>query len=181
MLEAQYRYIKDANLQTMKTDDATLMGLAAEVGSRLKARSLMLATAESCTGGWIAKCMTDVAGSSAWFERGFITYSDQAKAAMLGVRQSLLTEHGAVSEAVVREMASGAASWSHAQVTVAVSGIAGPDGGSAEKPVGTVWIAWRWADGKVTARHFLFQGDREAVRRAAVLAALEGLKEGLKP
>jgi nicotinamide-nucleotide amidase len=164
----------------MNTDDASLAKLAAEVGQRLKAAGLKLAAAESCTGGWIAKALTDVAGSSAWFERGFITYSDEAKLAMLGVRQASLDAHGAVSEAVVREMAEGAADWSLAQVAVAVSGIAGPDGGSPEKPVGTIWIGWRWADGKVLSRHFLFQGDRESIRRQTVLAALEGLKAGLK-
>lgn len=164
----------------MQNDDATLMQLAAEVGRRLKSAGLLLAAAESCTGGWIAKALTDVAGSSTWFERGFITYSNEAKAAMLGVMQSTLAAHGAVSEAVVREMAAGAASWSRAQVTVAVSGIAGPDGGTPEKPVGLIWIAWRWADGKLSAREFRFPGDRESVRRAAVLAALEGLRDGLK-
>ena len=163
----------------MKTDDASLVKLAAEVGQRLKAAGLKLAAAESCTGGWIGKALTDVAGSSAWFERGFITYSDEAKVAMLGVQPGTLKAHGAVSEAVVREMAAGAADWSQAQVTVAVSGIAGPDGGSPEKPVGTVWIGWRWADGKLLSRHFLFQGDRESVRRQAVQAALEGLRDGL--
>ncbi|HEY1772498.1 MAG TPA: nicotinamide-nucleotide amidase [Gammaproteobacteria bacterium] len=164
----------------MQTDDRSLQALAADVGQRLKAAGLKLAAAESCTGGWIAKTLTDVAGSSVWFERGFITYSNEAKLAMLGVRQATLDAHGAVSETVVREMAEGAADWSLAQVAVAVSGIAGPDGGSPEKPVGTVWIAWRWADGKVLSRHFLFKGDRESVRRQAVLTALEGLKEGLK-
>jgi nicotinamide-nucleotide amidase len=163
----------------MKTDDASLAKLAAEVGQRLKAAGLKLAVAESCTGGWIAKALTDVAGSSAWFERGFITYSNEAKLAMLGVRQASLDTHGAVSETVVREMAEGAADWSLAQVAAAVSGIAGPDGGSPDKPVGTVWIGWRWADGKVLSRHFLFQGDRESIRRQSVLAALEGLKAGL--
>ena len=163
----------------MQTDDRSLQRLAAEVGAKLKAAGLKLAVAESCTGGWIAKALTDVAGSSAWFERGFVTYSNEAKLAMLGVRQASLDVHGAVSETVVREMAEGAADWSLAQVAVAVSGIAGPDGGSPEKPVGTVWIAWRWADGMVLSRHFLFQGDRESIRRQSVLAALEGLKAGL--
>src|SRR5215469_18971784 len=163
----------------MDSNDATLQALAAEVGHKLKDRGLMLATAESCTGGWIAKAMTDIAGSSAWFERGFITYSNEAKAAMLGVRQPTLAAHGAVSEEVVREMAAGAANWSQARVTVAVSGIAGPDGGTADKPVGTVWIAWRWADGRVEARHHLFKADRSSVRFQAVLAALEGLRDGL--
>lgn len=163
----------------MNTDDRSLQLLASDVGAKLKAKGLKLAAAESCTGGWIAKALTDVAGSSVWFERGFITYSNKAKLAMLGVRQASLDAHGAVSETVVREMAEGAADWSLAQVAVAVSGIAGPDGGSPEKPVGTVWIGWRWADGKVFCRHFLFQGDRESIRRQTVLAALEGLKAGL--
>jgi len=164
----------------MKTDDASLAKLAAEVGQRLQAAGLKLAAAESCTGGWIAKVLTDVAGSSGWFERGFVTYSNESKLAMLGVRQASLDAHGAVSETVVREMAEGAADWSLAQVAVAVSGIAGPDGGSPGKPVGTVWISWRWVDGKVLSRHFLFQGDRESIRRQSVLAALEGLKAGLQ-
>jgi nicotinamide-nucleotide amidase len=163
----------------METNDVTLQALAAEVGGKLKAAGLMLATAESCTGGWIAKVMTDTAGSSAWFERGSVTYSNESKAAMLGVRARTLEQYGAVSEAVVREMAEGAASWSQARVTVAVSGIAGPDGGSPEKPVGTVWIAWRWASGQVTAKAFLFHGDRDSVRFQAVLTALEGLRDGL--
>jgi nicotinamide-nucleotide amidase len=163
----------------MHADDKTLQALAAEVGAKLKAAGLKLATAESCTGGWIGKVLTDVAGSSAWFERGFIAYSDEAKVAMLGVQPGTLKAQGAVSQAVAREMAAGAADWSQAQVTVAVTGIAGPDGGNPEKPVGTVWIAWRWADGKVLSRHFLFQGDRESIRKQSVLATLEGLKEGL--
>jgi nicotinamide-nucleotide amidase len=163
----------------MKTDAVTLQALAGDVGRRLKSAGLMLATAESCTGGWIGKALTDVAGSSEWFERGFVTYSDEAKAAMLGVKAATLERHGAVSEPVVREMAQGAADWSRAQVTVAVSGIAGPDGGTQEKPVGTVWIGWRWASGQVSARHFLFKGDRDSVRFQAVLAALEGLRDGV--
>jgi len=163
----------------MKTGDVTLEALATDLGRRLKAAGLMAAVAESCTGGWIAKALTDVPGSSGWFERGFVTYSDEAKQAMLGVRAATLGQHGAVSEAVVREMAEGAASWSRAQVTVAVSGIAGPDGGTPEKPVGLVWIAWRAASGEVTAREFSFKGDRDSVRFQAVLAALEGLRDGL--
>jgi nicotinamide-nucleotide amidase len=163
----------------MKTDDATLQALAAEVGAKLKAGGLKAATAESCTGGWIGKVLTDVAGSSAWFERGFITYSDEAKVAMLGVQPGSLKAHGAVSEAVAREMAAGAADWSQAQVTVAVTGVAGPDGGSPEKPVGTVWIAWRWADGRLESRLYSFSGDRESIRRHTVLAALEGLRGGV--
>ncbi|HEU5399698.1 MAG TPA: CinA family protein [Gammaproteobacteria bacterium] len=163
----------------MKTDDGSLQALAAEVGRRLKAAGLMLATAESCTGGWIAKAMTDVAGSSEWFDRGYVTYSNAAKLASLGVKQATLDAEGAVSEATVREMAEGAALASGTRIAVAVSGIAGPDGGGPGKPVGTVWIAWRWAQGQVTARQFLFKGDREAIRRATVAAALEGLRDGL--
>jgi len=163
----------------MKTDDGSLQALAAEVGRRLKAAGLQLVTAESCTGGWIAKAMTDVAGSSEWFDRGYVTYSNAAKLASLGVTQATLEAEGAVSEATVREMAAGAAEVSGTCIVVAVSGIAGPDGGSPSKPVGTVWIAWCWAGGQVTARQFLFKGDREAIRRATVAGALEGLIDGL--
>lgn len=163
----------------MHTDDTSLQALAAEVGQRLKAAQLTLVTAESCTGGWIAKAMTDVAGSSEWFDRGYVTYSNAAKLASLGVRQGTLDAEGAVSEATVREMAAGAAEASGSRIAVAVSGIAGPDGGGPDKPVGTVWIAWRWAQGQVTARQYLFKGDREAIRRATVAMALEGLRDGL--
>ena len=162
----------------MQPDDATLKTLAEEVGKRLQAKKLSLATAESCTGGWIAKVITDVPKSSGWLERGFVTYSNESKVAMLGVRQASLDAHGAVSEPVAREMAEGAAHWSRAQVAVAVTGIAGPDT-SEHKPVGMVWIAWRWAEGRVETRLFQFSGDRESVRRQTVLAALEGLKTGL--
>ena len=163
----------------MQPDDATLKNLAQDLGEQLGMRKLSLAAAESCTGGWIGKVLTDVSGSSGWFERGFVTYSDESKVAMLGVRQSSLDAFGAVSEAVAREMAEGACEWSRAQLAVAVTGIAGPNGGSLEKPVGTVWIAWRWADGRVEAREFHFPGDRESVRRHTVLAALNGLKTAL--
>ncbi len=163
----------------MKTDDGSLQALAGEVGRRLMLNSLKLAAAESCTGGWIAKALTDVAGSSDWFDRGFTVYSNNAKQAMLGVKPATLAEHGAVSEAVAREMAAGAVGHSEAGVAVAVTGIAGPSGGSAAKPVGTVWIAWAWPDGAVEAKLFHFKGGREAVRRASVGAALEGLQEGL--
>jgi len=163
----------------MNTDDASLQTLATDVGRRLVLNSLKLAAAESCTGGWIGKALTDVAGSSDWFDRGFTVYSNHAKEAMLGVKPETLKEHGAVSEAVAREMAAGAVAHSEAGVAVAVTGIAGPSGGSAAKPVGTVWIAWAWPDGAVTAELFHFAGDREGVRRASVQAALEGLKEGL--
>lgn len=167
------------SISTMRDDDIELTELAAELGRRLLTKNLKLTSAESCTGGWVAKCLTDIAGSSDWFDRGFVTYSNAAKSAMLQVQGKTLAEQGAVSEAVVREMAAGALTHSAATVAVAVSGIAGPDGGSAAKPVGTVWIAWAWPDGEVTATHFRFTGGREAVRRAAVGAALQGLLDGV--
>jgi len=139
----------------------------------LLSRTALLACAESCTGGWIAKTLTDLAGSSAWFDRGFVTYSNAAKQDMLGVSALTLEQHGAVSEAVVREMAQGALSSSAASYSLAVSGIAGPGGGSVDKPVGTVWLAW--ADTTVVAECFHFEGDREAVRAQAVEQALLGL------
>jgi nicotinamide-nucleotide amidase len=149
--------------------------LAEQVGATLKAHGMMLATAESCTGGGIAQALTDISGSSSWFERGFVTYSNLAKVEMLGVRQPTLDAHGAVSEATVREMAAGALQHSHAQVAVAVSGIAGPTGGTAEKPVGTVWFGWALRDGEVHARLHHLSGDRAAVREQSVRIALQGL------
>lgn len=149
----------------------TLITLA----EQLKQRGWMLATAESCTGGWIAKCCTDVAGSSAWFDRGFITYSNAAKQDMLGVRAETLAQYGAVSEAVVAEMATGALRHSQAHIAVAVSGIAGPSGGSPEKPVGTVCFAWAMRNGEVLTKTCQFAGDREAVRWQSVVFALNGI------
>lgn len=149
--------------------------LAAQAGAALKARGLMLATAESCTGGGVAQALTDIAGSSVWFERGFVTYSNIAKFEMLGVRQSTLETHGAVSEATVREMAAGALTHSHANISVSVSGIAGPSGGTAEKPVGTVWFAWALRDGEVHARLHHLAGNRAAVREQSVQIALQGV------
>ena len=140
---------------------------------------LRLVVAESCTGGWLAKVVTDLAGSSAWLDRGFVTYSNAAKQEMLGVRAETLAAQGAVSEAVVAEMAMGALSRSHAHVAVAISGVAGPGGGSPEKPVGTVWLAWAWPEGRVETRRFHFDGDRDAVRRCSVQAAIDGLVERL--
>ncbi len=159
----------------MTISDTRLQALALETGHRLKSARLRLATAESCTGGWIAKCMTDVAGSSEWFDRGFVTYSNQAKMEMLGVRAATLARHGAVSEQTVREMAAGALANSRARVAVAVSGIAGPSGGTPEKPVGTVWLGWQLDDNPALARRWAFEGDRDAIRRQAVLKAMEGL------
>lgn len=149
--------------------------LAIQVGELLKSHGLMLVTAESCTGGGVAQTVTEVAGSSAWFERGFVTYSNLSKQQMLGVRETTLMQHGAVSEMTVREMVAGALQYSAAQVALAVSGIAGPDGGTAEKPVGTVWFAWGIKDGEVHAQRFLLQGNRAGVRDQSVRIALQGL------
>ncbi len=149
--------------------------LAARLGALLAAQGATVATAESCTGGLIAGAITDIAGSSAWFDRGFVTYSNAAKVAMLGVGPSTLDDHGAVSEAVAREMAEGAIARSDADFALAVTGVAGPGGGTPDKPVGTVCIAWvrRGTAAQATTRHFA--GDRAAVRAASVEAALAGL------
>jgi nicotinamide-nucleotide amidase len=160
--------------------DKVLYELAVQVGEALKAQGLMLATAESCTGGWVAQAVTAVPGSSQWFERGFVSYTYISKREMLGVSQDTLAAHGAVSEPVVREMVAGALANSHAQVAVAVSGTAGPDGGTPQKPVGTVCFAWGVKNGEPKSATLHFSGDREAVRRSAVSAALEGVL-GLLP
>lgn len=154
--------------------------LAQRLGKALQRYGLTVATAESCTGGWIAKAITDIPGSSAWLERGFVTYSNRAKQEMLNVRVETLSRFGAVSEAAVKEMAKGALRYSHAGISVAVSGIAGPGGGSLEKPVGTVWLAWALKSGGERAVRRLFPGDREAVRRQAVEHALQGLLDALE-
>jgi nicotinamide-nucleotide amidase len=156
---------------------AETFGLAARLGALLLQRRWTVATAESCTGGLIAGAITDVAGSSGWFERGFVTYSNQAKIEMLGVRAETLAAHGAVSEATAREMVIGALRNGDATLAVAVTGIAGPDGGTPTKPVGLVWLAWCRRDGRVDARPEQFAGDRAAVRAATVTVALEGLIE----
>jgi nicotinamide-nucleotide amidase len=150
------------------------------LAARLLARSRRLVTAESCTGGWIAKACTDFPGSSGWFLGGVVSYSDELKTALLGVRPETLASHGAVSEPVVREMAAGALARLGGDEAVAVSGIAGPEGGTPEKPVGTVWFAWARRTGQgveVRAAGERFPGDRDAVRRAAVRRALAGLLE----
>lgn len=134
-----------------------------------------LCLAESCTGGWIAKLLTDLPGSSRWFERGFVTYSNAAKRELLGVPETILDAHGAVSRETVLAMAQGALAHSHADFAIAVSGIAGPDGGSADKPVGLVWLAWAGPCDWLVSESHVFAGEREAVRRQAVLAALAGL------
>jgi len=161
--------------------DAALEPIAAELGARLLERGEVLATAESCTGGWAAQCVTAIAGSSAWFDRGFVTYSNEAKVDMLGVATDTLDRHGAVSEPVAIEMARGALRYSRAQWALAISGIAGPSGGTTEKPVGTVCFAWAGGDGTAACETHHFTGDREAVRRAAVETALQGLLARLKP
>jgi nicotinamide-nucleotide amidase len=149
-------------------DTPALVVLLAEL---LQQKRLMLATAESCTGGLIAGACTDLAGSSAWFERGFVTYSNDAKTELLGVDAALIAAHGAVSEEVARAMAAGAVARSKAQVSVAVTGVAGPTGGSRAKPVGTVWFGWS-VGGQVRTEHRRFDGDRAAVRAATVQHAL---------
>jgi nicotinamide-nucleotide amidase len=152
--------------------------LAWKIGQRLKAAKAVLVTAESCTGGWAAQVVTSVAGSSEWFDRGFVTYSNAAKQEMLGVRAETLREHGAVSEETAREMAVGALGRSHGTVALSITGVAGPTGGSKEKPVGTVCFGW--AHGKeVKSETRLFAGDRESVRRQSVIRALEGVLEAL--
>ena len=164
----------------MPLTDAALATLAARVGEHLHAGGRRITTAESCTGGWVAKALTDVPGSSQWFETGFISYGNGAKTTMLGVLPAELAAHGAVSEPVVKAMAVGALDRAVADVAVAVSGIAGPDGGSPGKPVGTVWFAWATRRGhaiQVRTRIKLFKGDRETVRRKAVLDALTGVLE----
>ena len=157
-------------------DDQQLQQMAERLGARLREARHMLVTAESCTGGWIAKTVTDVAGSSDWFDCGLAAYSYEAKQALLGVRPETLEVHGAVSRETVLEMVSGALVHSGATLAVAVTGIAGPGGGTDDKPVGTVWIAWKRRGGYPTAEVFHFDGDREAVRRQTVAAALRGLE-----
>jgi nicotinamide-nucleotide amidase len=152
-----------------------LYELAAQVGIALRTRNRTLAIAESCTGGWIAKVITDVSGSSGWFDRGFVTYSNAAKTDLLGVQAATIAQHGAVSAEVVAEMAVGALERSLADVVIAVSGIAGPEGGTQEKPVGTVYLAWALRDGSVQTEICNFPGNRDAVRLEAVAAALQGV------
>ena len=156
-------------------DDAELHALAEALGRRLRDRHEHLVTAESCTGGWIAKTVTDIAGSSDWFDCGMAAYSYEAKQALLGVNPHTLEQHGAVSRETVIEMVAGALVRSGASIAVAVTGIAGPGGGTTEKPIGTVWIAWKRRGGYPQAQVFQFEGDRESVRRYTVAAALRGL------
>lgn len=168
--------LKSRSMQTKHViSDISIRTLARETGDFLRTRGLMLVTAESCTGGWLAKAITDLAGSSAWFERGFITYSNDSKTEVLDVAPRTLDTHGAVSEETAREMTAGALRRSRGDLAIAITGVAGPDGGTPDKPVGTVWIAWRRRDAEGLAAHFRFEGDRDCVRRASVIAALEGV------
>lgn len=155
--------------------DHELMQLSEIVGLALKQRGATMTTAESCTGGWVAKVITDIAGSSAWFERGFVTYSNEAKEQLIGVDGATLAAHGAVSEPVVRQMAQGALNAAAASYAVSVSGIAGPDGGSPDKPVGTVWFGFADNQGRVEAHVQRFDGNRDSVRRQATAFALQTL------
>jgi len=155
--------------------DIELDALVGNVGARLQSGHELLVTAESCTGGWIAKQVTGMPGSSAWFDCGMVAYSYEAKQALLGVHPQTLEQHGAVSRECVVEMVSGALVHSGGTVAVAVTGIAGPGGGSEDKPVGTVWVAWKRRGGYARAEVFHFEGNRDAVRRQTVEAALRGV------
>lgn len=153
--------------------------LARRVGERLQAASAKLVAAESCTGGWVSQAVTSIAGSSAWFERGFVVYSNEAKVELLGVSDATLERYGAVSEETAREMARGALARSRGTLALAVTGIAGPGGGSAEKPVGMVCFAWLDLAGRARSETRRFAGDRESVRRESAIHALEGVLHAL--
>jgi nicotinamide-nucleotide amidase len=161
----------------MRPDDAELYQLAEQTGQALHRHGYQLVTAESCTGGWVGMVMTAVAGSSAWYDRGFITYSNDAKQQQLGVSADTLDTQGAVSEATVREMAKGALQHSRANISLAISGIAGPGGGTRQKPVGTVCIGWALTDGTHLETTCRLSGDRDEIRARAVAAALRGVIE----
>lgn len=157
-------------------DDSALLKLAAELGAALKQKGWKLALAESCTGGMAAACVTAIPGSSAWFERGFVTYSNAAKIELLDVCPQTLEQYGAVSEETAREMALGALKHSHADIAAAITGIAGPDGGTAEKPVGMVCFAWVDRSGAVLSKTCNFFGERHNVRKAAVATLLDQVR-----
>ena len=156
-------------------DDLMLQDLAIKVGVALAQQGLLLATAESCTGGLLGQTITSIAGSSSWYDRGFITYATGSKHEMLGVSNSTLEQYGAVSEQTASEMAAGVITHSHAQVAVSITGIAGPDGGTAEKPVGMICFAWMMKDGLACAETRYFTGYREEIRRRSVAEALQGV------
>ena len=170
----------DFGLSVLMADHDSIRKLAEALVNELKESGKAVATAESCTGGWVAKAITDIAGSSAVFGYGIVTYSNGAKESIVGVQNRTLDEYGSVSAEVVKEMAKGALGLSGADIAVAVSGVAGPDGGTAAKPVGAVWFAWAVRDGAnavVDTRLEQFSGDRELVREASVAYALQGLRE----
>jgi nicotinamide-nucleotide amidase len=167
------------SIESLSNQVPPTSGLVELVAALLLNNGLKLAAAESCTGGLVAAACTDLAGSSDWFERGFVTYSNAAKTELLGVDAALIEAHGAVSEAVAQAMAQGTLAHSRAQVSLAVTGVAGPGGGSVDKPVGTVWFAW-CVTGRIHTQKMQFTGDRAAVRRAAVHHALQGLHELLR-
>lgn len=148
--------------------------LTERLGEQLKAKNFMVATAESCTGGGVAEAITTVSGSSQWFDRGFVTYSNTAKQEMLGVNKDTLDQYGAVSEETAKEMAEGAIKHSHADLSVAITGVAGPTGGTKKNPVGTVWFGWATHERTVSKKEF-FSGDRHEIRQQAVITALNGL------
>jgi nicotinamide-nucleotide amidase len=160
--------------------EAELVALSAAVGSACRARQLLIATAESCTGGWAAQVITHTPGSSGWFERGFITYTNDSKTDMLGVRMNTITQFGAVSPETAGAMAQGALEHSRATISLAITGIAGPTGGSPDKPVGTVCFAWCIKGQVPSCQRRLFHGDRESIRRQAVIHALTGLQERIR-
>ena len=156
--------------------DNELFELAQQLGLLLKLKEKIIATAESCTGGWIAQIITEVSGSSAWFDRGFVTYSNAAKMQMLGIKSETLDKFGAVSAQTATEMAKGALEHSEADCAIAVTGIAGPDGGTAEKPIGTVFIAWAYKNQEVKVLRKKLTGNRHEIRRQTVKIALEGVE-----
>lgn len=152
-----------------------LYSLSEQIGSCLLKREHTLVIAESCTGGWISKCITDVPGSSSWFDQGFVTYSDQAKMESLSVQHKTIERYGAVSENTVREMVAGALARTNASIAVGVTGIAGPSGGSTDKPIGTVWFGWQIRACSFHSERAQFEGDRDSVRRETVRLALDGI------
>lgn len=165
--------LNDVNDVNDVNDELDLAALAIKTATALHNSAQVLVTAESCTGGWVAKLMTDIAGSSAWFDRGFVTYTNQSKQELLQVSLASLEQYGAVSEQVVKEMTTGALAYSPATIALAVSGIAGPSGGSEEKPVGMVCFSWQQADKESVEETQFFSGDRQAIRQQAVHYALE--------
>ena len=160
----------------MIVDDALLQSVAAELGEQLLSRKMLLATAESCTGGWVSKVITDLDGSSQWFECALVTYHNDAKQSLLGVDEQILKDYGAVSQPVVKAMVLGLLDRCNSNIGVSISGVAGPGGGTDEKPVGTVWMAWARPGRVLEAVKYKFDGDREQVRRQAVYHALLGVK-----